>query len=251
MDLGLADRTVVVTGASGGLGRHIAKAFADEGANVLITYHQNRDNAEKVAADIGERGLVTPFDLATPEAGQAVVNVALEWTGRVDVLVNNAVVWGATTPDQGQQFEDVPDAAWTTTLQLNTEGALRLARAVAPIMRHSGWGRMVHMSSSLATDGMAGAEYYAAAKAALHGFSRSVAFSLGKDGDILTNVVLPGMTRTDTNVEIVKNYGDHFASLAPIGRLLDAGEVANTVVYLGSAANTAITGQAITATGGA
>jgi 3-oxoacyl-[acyl-carrier protein] reductase len=117
-------------------------------------------------------------------------------------------------------------------------------------MRERRWGRMVHISSSIAVNGAAGSEYYAAAKAALHGFSRSAAFALGRDGDILSNVVMPGFTRTDTNIALADRYGPHFSALAPIGRLLDATEVAGPVVYLGSAANTGITGQVISATGG-
>ena len=93
---------------------------------------------------------------------------------------------------------------------------------------------------------MAGAEYYAAAKAALHGFSRSAMFGFGRDGDILSNVVMAGLTRTDTNTAIITEAdGAHYGALALLGRLLDAAEVAGPVVYLGSSANTGITGQVI------
>jgi Dehydrogenases with different specificities (related to short-chain alcohol dehydrogenases) len=109
---------------------------------------------------------------------------------------------------------------------------------------------MVHISSSIATEGLAGAEYYGAAKAALHGFSRSAAFSLGRDGDILTNVVMPGLTRTETNAHIVDDGGEQYAALAPVGRLLTAEEIAGPVVFLASAANTGITGQVIAVNGG-
>jgi NAD(P)-dependent dehydrogenase (short-subunit alcohol dehydrogenase family) len=118
-------------------------------------------------------------------------------------------------------------------------------------MRARRWGRMVYISSSLAVDGMAGAEYYAAAKAALHGFSRSAAFGLGRDGDILSNVVMPGLTRTDTNTALTDADGHLYSARAALGRLLDAAEVAGPVVYLASAANTGVTGQVIAVTGGA
>ena len=117
-------------------------------------------------------------------------------------------------------------------------------------MRERRWGRLIHLSSTLARDGMAGAEYYGTAKAALHGFSRSAAFALGRDGDILSNVVMLGLTRTDTNAHIIEADGEHYAALSPLGRLVTAAEVAATVVFLASAANTAITGQVIV-TGGA
>jgi 3-oxoacyl-[acyl-carrier protein] reductase len=246
MDLGLDDRTVIVTGASGGLGRHIARGFAAEGADVVLTYHRSRDNAERVAKEIGGHALVVPYELDDDDAAGALAEAALAWTGRIDVLVNNAVHWGGSAPTPDRPFEAVPDADWLKVLRANTEGALRLSRAVAPVMRARRWGRMVHISSTIATDGMAGAEYYAAAKAALHGFSRSAAFGLGRDGDILSNVVMAGLTRTDTNTAIITEAdAAHYGALAPLGRLLDAAEVAGPVVYLGSAANTGITGQVI------
>ncbi|NDL56033.1 SDR family NAD(P)-dependent oxidoreductase [Phytoactinopolyspora mesophila] len=248
MDLGLTGRTVIVTGASGGIGRHIAQGFAAEGANVVVTFRNTRDQAEQVAKEIGDKALVAHFDLGDPESSQALVAATLEWSGRIDVLINNAVDWGSTGSEK--PFEDAPDSDWLGTLRANAEGAIRLSRAVAPVMREQRWGRLVHVSSSIATDGMAGGEYYGAAKAALHGFSRSVSFSLGRDGDILSNVVMPGFTRTETNVEMAEAYGAQFAATAAIGRLLDAPEVAGPIVYLGSAANTGITGQVISVTGG-
>lgn len=251
MDLGLTGRTVIITGASGGLGRRIARSFAAEGADVVVAYHRSVSDAEQVAKEIGERALVVQHDLDGPDSAGALVRAALDWTGRVDVLVNNAVLWGGEAPSPERPFEAVPDADWLPALRANIEGALRLSRAVAPAMRARRWGRMVHISSSLAVDGIAGAEYYAAAKAALHGFSRSAAFSLGRNGDILSNVVVPGLTRTETNVAIAEAEGHHYSALAALGRLLDADEVASAVVYLGSAANTGITGQAILVTGGA
>jgi 3-oxoacyl-[acyl-carrier protein] reductase len=246
MDIGLQDRTVIVTGASGGVGRRIATAFAAEGANVVVTYRNARDEAQKVADEIGDRAVVVQYDQADPAAAAALVAAAVKATGRVDVLVNNAVAWGDMVP-----FDTVPDEEWTALLRSNVEGAIRLTRAVTPLMREAGWGRLVHLSSSLVTDGAPGAEYYAAAKAALHGFSRSVAFSLGKEGDVLSNVAMLGLTRTDTNPHIVDQVGHLYAERSPLGRLLDASEVATAVVWLGSGANTAVNGQVVGLTGGA
>jgi 3-oxoacyl-[acyl-carrier protein] reductase len=255
MDLGLRGRTVIVTGASGGLGRHIARGFAAEGADVVLAYHRSASGAQQVAKDIDADGdgrtRLVHHDLDDADSARALADAALDWTGRIDVLVNNAVHWGSTAPSAERPFEAVPDPDWLAVLRANTEGALRLSRAVAPHMRQRRWGRLVHISSLIATDGMAGAEYYAAAKAALHGFSRSAAFSLGSHGDILSNVVMPGLTRTDTNTAITDADGAHFSARAALGRLLEAAEVAGPVVYLGSAANTGITGQVIAVAGGA
>ncbi|MEV7807264.1 SDR family NAD(P)-dependent oxidoreductase [Microbispora sp. NPDC088329] len=250
MDLGLTGRTVIVTGASGGIGREIARGFAAEGADVVLTYHQAQAGAELLAKEIGGRTLVAPYALDDDGSARGLAETVLRWSGRIDVLVNNAVHWGAAEPDEDLPFEAVPDERWQKVVRANIEGALRLSRAVVPSMRERGWGWLVHISSSVAVDGMPGGEYYGAAKAALHGFSRSAAFGLGKDGDILSNVVMPGFTRTETNLAMAEQWGGHYSARAPIGRLLDAAEVANAVVYLGSAANTGITGQAIKVTGG-
>ncbi|HEY7487594.1 MAG TPA: SDR family NAD(P)-dependent oxidoreductase [Streptosporangiaceae bacterium] len=250
MDLGLDGRTVIVTGASGGMGRAIARGFAAEGADVVLTYHRSQHEAERLAKEIGERTLTVPFDLEDPGSAGAVADAALDWTGRIDVLVNSALHWSAAGLAPDRPFEAVPDADWQQLLHVNIAGSLWLSRAVAPAMRERRWGRLVHLSTTFVANGFAGAEYYSAAKAALHGFSRSAAFSLGRDGDILSNVVMPSLTRTDTNTAVTEAIGDQFSATAPIGRLLDAEEVANSVVYLGSAANTGITGQVIAISGG-
>jgi 3-oxoacyl-[acyl-carrier protein] reductase len=251
MDLGLEGRTVIVTGASGGIGRHVVRRFAAEGADVVLAYNASaeaaRGAADKLAADFGNRAMAARFDLGDARSAHALVEAVLAWSGRIDVLINNAVEWGATSPDNTGSFDDAPDDVWLRVLRTNVEGALRL---VAPHMRAGGWGRLVHVSSSIAVDGMAGGEYYGAAKAALHGFSRSAAFSLGRNGDILSNVVMPGLTRTETNVHIVESVPPEYAQQYALGRLLDADEVAGPIVYLGSAANTGITGQAILVNGG-
>ncbi len=248
MDLGLNGRTVIVTGASGGIGRELARAFAAEGAHVALTYHRSPETAELLAKEIGDRALAVPYRMEDPDSARALVEAVLGWTGRIDVLVNNAVRW--LPPDPAASFEAVPDAAWQDMLRANVEGAVRLSRLVAPVMRERRWGRLIHLSSTLARDGMAGTEYYGAAKAALHGFSRSAAFSLGRDGDILSNVVMLGLTRTETNVHVTEAEGGHFAALSALGRLATAAEVAAAIVFLASAANTAITGEVIV-TGGA
>ncbi len=241
MDLGLTGRTVIVTGATGGLGEPIARRFAAEGADVVLTYHEAADAAGKLAADLGGRTLVARYALGDADSARELVDAVLAWSGRVDVLVNNAVRWG--TGSGG--FEEVPDAEWLRVLRDNTEGALALSRLVVPHMRERRWGRLVHISSSIATEGMAGGEYYGAAKAALHGFSRSAAFSLGRSGDLLSNVVSPGLTRTRTNGHIVASVPESYLDVVPLGRFLDADEVAAPVVFLASAANTGITGQVI------
>jgi NAD(P)-dependent dehydrogenase (short-subunit alcohol dehydrogenase family) len=247
MDLGLNERTVIVTGAPGGLGREIVRAFAAEGAHVVLGYRTSQTAAEVLAKELGERARAAHFDLTDPDSAQAIVAAALAWTGRVDALVNNAVSW-SMDPDGPERFEEV--AGWQDTLRANIEGAVGLTRAVAPVMREQRFGRLVHLSSTMAAEGSAGGEYYGAAKAALHGFNRSIAFSLGRDGDIVSNVAMPGLTRTDTNEFVTDRHGPQYADRSPLGRLLTATEVARPIVYLASAANTAVNGQVLILNGG-
>ncbi len=241
MDLGLNGRTVIVTGATGGLGEPIARRFAAEGADVVLTYHEAADGAAKLAADLGGRSLAARYVLGDPGSARELVDAVLRWSGRIDVLVNNAVRWGS---DEGGEDD------WLRVLRDNIEGALTLSRLVVPHMTERRWGRLVHMSSSIVTEGMAGGEYYGAAKAALHGYSRSAAFSLGKSGDLLSNVVSPGLTRTRTNGHIVASVPAAYTDEIPLGRFLEAEEIAAPVVFLASAANTGITGQVIAVDGG-
>lgn len=250
MDLGLAGRTAIVTGATGGIGRHLARQFAAEGARVVVTYNNAQYEAELLAKDLGgDNALAVRYDMSNPDGAAALRDAAIDWSGRIDVLVNNAGHWGSMIDSFDKAFETIDD--WQELVRFNAEGPIRLSKAVAPVMREQKWGRLIHISSTLATGGAAGAEYYGAAKAALHGFSRSAAFSLGQDGDILSNVVMLGLTRTDTNKEITDVQGDFYSSLAPIGRLLNAEEVVPPIVFLASTANTGVTGQVIPVSGGA
>jgi 3-oxoacyl-[acyl-carrier protein] reductase len=251
VDLGLKDRTAVVTGASGGIGREIARAYAAEGADVVVTYHGSEDDAAGVVAGIeeaGGRARAVRYALGDPASAEALVAAALDWTGRIDVLVNNAVEWFGRFPDPDLRFEELADDEWVPGLRRNIEGAVQLTRLAVPGMRERGWGRVTHVSTGGVVEGVTG-EYYTAAKAALHGFNRASAFNLGPHG-VLTNVVMPGFTRTARNAERADAHGHRYAERAPIRRLLDAAEVARAVVFLGSAANTGITGQVIGVTGG-
>ncbi len=253
MDLGMQGRSVVVTGASGGIGAAVARLYGAEGADVAVAYHSNMEAAEAVAADVekgGGRAIVVQHDLGDPASAEQVAATVRAEFGRIDVLVNNAVNWGSSLPDPTRHSESVPDEEWLPVIRHNLEGTLRATRAVLPAMRERGWGRLVHVSSDLAVNGMAGSAYYPAAKAALHGMNRSLAWELGPVG-ILTNVVMPGLTLTDTVLGFLEEgMRDDLIAHTPAGRLNNVEDVAATIVFFGSAANTAVTGEAVKASGG-
>jgi NAD(P)-dependent dehydrogenase (short-subunit alcohol dehydrogenase family) len=253
MDLGLEERVAHVTGSSRGIGRATAKLFAQEGARVAITYRNDREKAEAVAEEVrvaGGDAFVLFFDLASDESIRAAAQAVLVHWGRIDILVNNAVQWENRLPWDALPFEQLPAEEWRTMLHANIDGAYAAIQAAVPSMRERSWGRIVNVSSGIAVDGVPGAGPLAAAKAALHGLTRTLAKELGPAG-ILTNVVMPGLTLTERNTEnIPAAIRDQVAQASPIRRLLPPEEVAPTIVFLCSAANTAVTGEIIRASGG-
>lgn len=248
MDTGLRERVVLVTGASSGIGRATAVAFGAEGTRVALTYRADRDGAEATVAQVeaaGGEAIALPLDLADAASIDAAVQAVVDRWGGIDVLVANAVHWGTRPPGHGAGLEDVPPEYWQSMLRTNLEGAFGTLRAALPAMRGRGWGRIVLMSSGVAEEGLPGSWAYGAAKAGLHGLARSLAWDLGSEG-ILVNVVAAGYTMTDRNRAFVSDeYRERAAAAVPSGRLSTAEDVAALVLFLGSAANTNISGEVI------
>jgi 3-oxoacyl-[acyl-carrier protein] reductase len=253
MDLGLKEKVAIVTGSSTGIGKAAAILFGREGARVAVTFRNQREKADAVVEEIGRsggQGLAVALDLASIESINSAVRRTLERWGHIDILVNNAVHWGDRLPWNMPAFEELAPDEWRSFLRANTEGHYAAIQAVLPSMRARSWGRIVNVSSGIAADGLPGTGAYAAAKAALHGLTRTLSKELGPAG-ILVNVVMPGLTLTERNAAVIPSaVRDNMAHASPIRRLLPPEEVVPTIVYLCSAANTAVTGEIIRASGG-
>lgn len=254
MNTGLAQRTVLVTGSSSGIGRATAIAFGQEGARVAITYHTNRAGAEETAAAVDEAGgepLIVQYDLNDSESIDAAVQSVVDRWNAIHVLVNNAVpTQYGTSPETEMLFEDTPRTAWQGMLRSAVEGAYQTVQTVLPAMRTAEWGRIVTLSSNVVEEGLPDSSAYTVAKAGLHGLTTSLAVDLGDTG-ILSNVVMPGLTLTEGNVtQIPPEIRDQEANRTPTNRLTTPEDVANVVVFLGSEANTHVNGATIPVTGG-
>jgi NAD(P)-dependent dehydrogenase (short-subunit alcohol dehydrogenase family) len=236
MDTGLHGKSMLVTGGTGGIGRATAEAFRAEGARIAVTYNLNREAAEEVA------DVAVLLDLERPETIEPAVGKVVERFGGLDSLVVSAVRWPRQRTDR---LEQQPREEWEGLLRSNLEGAFAIVRAALPALREAEAGRIVLISSGIAEEGHPVTWGYAAAKAGLVGLARTLAWDAGRDG-VLVNVVSTGFTRTDRNesrfgAEIFDRVGE----LVPQGRASTADDVARLVLFLGSAANTSVTGELV------
>jgi NAD(P)-dependent dehydrogenase (short-subunit alcohol dehydrogenase family) len=251
MDLQLRDATVLVTGSSAGIGQATALAFGTEGARVAVTYYKNRQGAEETANKIREakgQALVMHYDLADPDSiRSSVEQIQKEW-GTLNVLVNNAAPMDVAGPT-GQLFEDVPLQNWESMIRRTLEGVTLTIQCALPLMRKSGWGRIVNISSD-GTDGWPGLGPYATAKSGLHGLTRTLAAELGP-ANILSNVVMPGAVMTErTAKNIPEEQREQLRQHLPTRQLITPEDVAAVIVFLGSPINSQIIGEIIRVTGG-
>jgi 3-oxoacyl-[acyl-carrier protein] reductase len=252
VDLGLAGRTVLVTGAGHGIGERVARVFVAAGARVAVTWRRSRESAEALAAhlDAGvDRAMAVHYDLTDEATVHAAVAAVTDRWGRLDVLVANAFDV-PRPPVGGPPFEEVPIDDWRPTLRANIEGTILTIQQAVRFMRPRQWGRIVVTSSNLYKDGSVGGEFYGAAKGALHGMVPSLAWQLGPDG-ILVNVVSPALTLTERMLRVLPEPA-RLAEISrtPTGRLSTEEDVANMIVFLASAANGNTTGEVVHVSGG-
>jgi len=249
MDLGLADKRDLVTGATRGIGRATARVFADERARVAITYHTSAAAAKSVVEDLGgeDRAFAVQYDLADPASIEEAVHAVEERWGGIDVVVANAQTWVWINPDDMPPYQDFPMDHWLARFRENVEGHLSTVRHALGGMRERGWGRIVLLSSVTATHGRPGSEIYSAAKASLHGFVRGLMWT--RDG-VLANVVAPGGTLTESLEAVDPALLEQATQETPSGRLSTADDVARLIVFLCSEANGNVNGEVIHTAGG-
>lgn len=243
----LEGKSAIITGAARGIGRSIALEFARLGANVLITYARSKTPAEELANELiekyGVKAIAFQADASDAEQAQASIDKSLEAFGSLEILVNNA---GIT---QDTLLMRMSEDQWNTVIDNNLKSVFHYTKFATKPMMRARTGSVITISSVVGVTGNAGQANYAASKAGVIGFSKSVAKELASR-NIRVNVVAPGYITTDMTDGLSEKVLDAIKAQTPLGRAGKTEEVAKAVAFLASDASSYITGHVLHVDGG-
>ncbi|MBE6016251.1 MAG: SDR family oxidoreductase [Lachnospiraceae bacterium] len=239
-------KVALVTGSSRGIGRAIALKLAEDGYDVCINYEKRKDKAEETAGlarGLGSRAVTFQADVSDRAAVERMFAFVRENLGEVDLLVSNAGIAGQV------QIQDITKERWDRFFQVNVNGAFNTVQCAIPHMLHEKKGCIITISSMWGLRGASCESAYSATKAALIGFTRSLANELAPSG-IRVNCIAPGVIDTDMLDELPEGVKDTLADETPLGRLGKPEDIADLVSFIASEKAGFITGQVITSDGG-
>ncbi len=240
--MSFTNKVVLVTGASRGIGRAIAEAFVAKGAKVVGTATSQR-GADAIAAYLGDAGCGLELNVTSPESIDTLFATIKEKYGEVDILINNA---GITRDNLLMRMKD---EEWQDIIDTNLTSLYRLSKSVLRSMMKKRYGRIVSIGSVVGTMGNAGQTNYAAAKAGLIGFTKSLAREVASRG-ITVNAVAPGFIETDMTQALTEEQRGGILSQVPANRLGDPKEIAAAVLFLASDEAAYVTGETLHVNGG-
>lgn len=248
--MNFTDKVVIVTGAARGLGQEYARQFARRGASVAVNDLRDCGETLEIIRQEGAQGLATKTDVSssanTAEMAQAVV----EKFGRIDVLVNNAALYGSL---HFAPFDKLDEKEWDATMNVNVKGIWQCCKAVLPTMKKQQSGSIINISSLAATYGMPNGLHYTTSKAAVIGATRGLARELGRY-NIRVNAVAPNVVNTDATGEVFQDKKDKIVEVTlsqqAIRRPLETGDIVGAVLFLGSEHSELMTGQTMMVDGG-
>lgn len=244
--MGLLDgKVALVTGGSRGIGAAIVRRFAEQGANVAFTYRSSAEQANALAAELEQLGVTAKAyqsDASDYEAAENLAKEVLEAFGQMDILVNNAGITKDTL------MLRMTEAHWDDVIQTNLKSIFNLTKhLIRPMMKNRG-GSIINMSSIVGMTGNAGQANYAASKAGIIGFTKSIAKEMGSR-NIRCNAIAPGFIETDMTESLDDKVKEGYLQNIPMNRLGKAEEVADVCVFLGSDLSTYLSGQVISVCG--
>jgi NAD(P)-dependent dehydrogenase (short-subunit alcohol dehydrogenase family) len=243
----LTGKVALVTGGSRGLGKAMARAFAEAGADIIISSRSEEDlrvALDDILKGTGRRGIVLPADMSKRDHVNRLARTALEQMGRVDILVNNA---GTNKP---QPIDAITDDVWDNVLEINLSSIMVLTRALVPQMKQRRWGRIIHISSIMGFVSKERRDLYSTTKAGLLGLARGSALDLGDFG-ITVNCLAPGPFLTELPAKLLTDAEKKaFAERTAIGRWGEPNELTGAALLLASDAGSYITGATIVVDGG-
>ena len=246
MQLSLSGKTALVTGASRGIGRAIAKRLAEAGANIAFTYKASEEKAQALQQELislGVKALALKADAVNFAEAQTVVDKTLSEFGSVHILVNNAGITRDTL------LMRMSEAQWDEVIANNLKSAFNYTKAVTRPMMQQREGRIINITSIIGLVGNAGQANYAASKAGLIGFTKSVAKELASR-NILANAVAPGWIDTEMTDALTDDLKKQMEAAIPLKRSGTAEEVADAVLFLASPLASYITGECLRVDGG-
>lgn len=241
----LKGKVAIVTGASRGIGRHIALQLAERGADVAINFRTRQSEADQVIQDIeafGVRALAIQADLAQMPAARHLVRQVYDQWGRIDILVNNA---GIT---RDKSMKKLTDDDWNDVLNTNLGSVYATCSEVLKIMMAQQYGRIINITSFVGQAGNFGQANYAASKGGIIAFTKTLALEMAKH-NITVNAIAPGFTETEMLAQVPADIREHIIARVPMGRFGKPEEIARAVVFL-AAEGDYITGQQINVNGG-
>jgi 3-oxoacyl-[acyl-carrier protein] reductase len=242
----LEGKNVIITGASRGIGKGIAEVFAKHGANIAFTYHSSDEKAKSLETELSVNGRKTKgykSDASDFEAAQQLVKDVMDDFGSIDVLVNNAGITkdGLLMRMSEEDFDSV--------MNTNMKSVFNMTKAVATPMLKAKSGSIINMSSVVGITGNAGQANYAASKAAINGFTKSIALELGSR-NIRCNAIAPGFIETEMTEALGEETVKQWRAQIPLKRGGTPEDIANTTLFLASDLSTYVTGQVIHVCGG-
>ncbi len=242
----LEGKTALITGASRGIGRAIALKFASEGANIAfsdIKYDEDAESLVKALEEIGVKAKGYASDASSFEGSEALINDVHKEFGQIDVLVNNA---GIT---RDNLLMRMTEQDWDLVIKVNLKSIFNLTKAVQRIMLKQRSGSIINMSSVVGVGGNAGQSNYAASKAGLIGFTKSIAQELGSRS-VRCNAIAPGFIETEMTAKLPEDVKKEWVKTIPLRRSGFPEDVAKTAVYLASDLSDYVSGQVISVCGG-